>query len=228
MKKILSILLAILMVMAIGVSAFAEGTEAYDYEVTGDDSVTVTKYYGEVYQCDVVPNIGGKFVTSIGDSTFENHQLVANIKIGSRVKAIGDYACHNCCNLHFITLPEGLVSIGEYAFQSCVKLEKISLPDGIKELKDGTFMACVALKSVDLPENLEAIGKDAFAICTSLTALEIPASVTTIDNEAFRDCPNLILTVQEGSYAQQFAEENGLEYVSADKAGSEQVAASSR
>ena len=73
MKKYLSILLAVIMVLAIGAAAFAESTEAYDYEVNDDGSVTVTKYYGEVYQCDVVPNIGGKFVTAIGDSTFENH-----------------------------------------------------------------------------------------------------------------------------------------------------------
>jgi len=56
----------------------------------------------------------------------------------------------------------------------------------------------------------------AFIGCQSLTSLFIPDSVTNIGGLAFLDCSSLTLTVNSGSYAQRYCEENGLEYTCPD------------
>ena len=52
-----------------------------------------------------------------------------------------------------------------------------------------------------------------FANCTALEYLELPASVTAIGNNAFLNDENLTLGVYYGSFAQTYAEENGIPYV---------------
>lgn len=55
----------------------------------------------------------------------------------------------------------------------------------------------------------------------NLSSVTIPANVTSIDNSAFNaevttgekafsECPGLTLTVTRGSYAEKYAQENGI------------------
>ena len=54
----------------------------------------------------------------------------------------------------------------------------------------------------------------AFFGCAGLSSVVIPDSVTSIGDEAFVLCDNLTrFMVTEGSYAEQYAEENGIPYV---------------
>ena len=49
-----------------------------------------------------------------------------------------------------------------------------------------------------------------FVWCASLTDLILPDSVNSIGRYAFLDTPSLTLTVPRGSYAEQYAMENGI------------------
>lgn len=66
---------------------------------------------------------------------------------------------------------------------------------------------------VTLPEGLASIGSDAFMLCGGLIGITIPDSVTSIGKEAFALCDDLVLSVKEGSAAEQYANEDGLAYV---------------
>lgn len=81
-----------------------------------------------------------------------------------------------------------VVAIGDYGFASCYALDII------------------------LPEGLTSIGKRAFAMCDYTFAITIPQSVTFIGEEVFNDDCFATLRVIEGSYAAQYAQENGLPY----------------
>jgi hypothetical protein len=88
-----------------------------------------------------------------------------------------------------ITIPDGVTSIGDYAFSSCTSLTDITIPNGVT-----------------------SIGDYAFSRCTSLTDITIPNSVTSIGNWAFWGCGNLTIYGNIGSYAQTYAEENGIPF----------------
>jgi hypothetical protein len=64
---------------------------------------------------------------------------------------------------------------------------------------------------VVLPEGLTGIGEYAFYKCTEAFAITIPASVTFIGETAFMMCP-ATLRVTTGSYAAQYARDNGIPY----------------
>ena len=72
------------------------------------------------------------------------------------------------------------------------------------------------LISVALPQGLVSIGDSAFSRCTSLCSVALPDSVLEIDTYAFNGCNQLIMTVVEGSYAYQYAIEQGIFYRYAD------------
>lgn len=218
MKKIIALLVAFALLAACSVFALADGEEevitgsCYRYTVLNDEEVSIVGFFGEGGYLHLDSSIGHRYITSVGTSAFEFNTNLINVRISSRVKEIGDYAFHGCTELQQITIPPSVQSIGKYAFQSCNDLEKIAVPEGITELKDGTFMFCPGLKSVQLPSSLEKVGARAFEFCTSLESLEIPASVSEIGEYAFKDCPRLTLSVAEGSYAEQYAQEAEIPY----------------
>ena len=55
-----------------------------------------------------------------------------------------------------------------------------------------------------------SIETDSFYGCTKLTNVTLPESVTSIENTSFENCSDkLTMTVTDGSYAEQWATENG-------------------
>ena len=218
MKRILSLLLALAVLLALPVCSFAAIDEEfrndrYTYEYLSDTEAAVASFFGQTPRLHMGSCIGHRWLTAIGDGAFEHVDTLVYLKVSSYVRTIGNYAFHGCSLLHQVDLPPAVSSIGSYAFQSCTNLRRIILPEGITSLEEGTFMFCLSLKDVTLPSTLEKIGPDAFVFCLALEDLAIPASVTEIAPDAFRDCPNLTLTVADGSYAQEYAENNGIPYV---------------
>ena len=60
------------------------------------------------------------------------------------------------------------------------------------------------------------IGSVAFSGCKSLVGITIPDSVIKIGKAAFSGCDNLTMTVGHGSYAEQYAMDNGINYMYMD------------
>ncbi len=99
--------------------------------------------------------------------------------------------------------------------QSCVAyphLESVCLFKGLKRIEKGAFASCPKLTGVVLPVSLESIGEGCFAHCRELRSVKVPPSVHSIGSGAFEDCPKLVIYCEEGSFAQHFAQENGIPY----------------
>ena len=218
MKKIIAMLLALALLAACSVFVFADEEEevftssCYRFKAINDEEASIVGFFGPGHDLHLSSSVGHRYITSVGTSAFEFNTELVNVRLSSRVKEIGDYAFHGCTELMYITIPDSVQSIGRNAFQSCNDLEKIAIPEGITELKDATFQFCPGLKSVNLPSTLEKISPKAFQFCTSLESLAIPASVSEIGEDAFKDCPRLTLSVAEGSYAEQYAQEAGIPF----------------
>lgn len=138
------------------------------------------------------------------------------------------------------TIPQGVTTVDEIAFEFC-SLQEISIPDSVTELKNSAFYACSSLTKINLPESLTDIQYRTFSWCSSLPEIEIPENVKTIDNFAFENCqalkkavvpesvtfiasnafstegsPDLTFYGYSSSYAETYAQENNIPFVSID------------
>ena len=115
------------------------------------------------------------------------------------------------------TVPEGIQVIGKAAFQDNFKLEEITLPSTLKEIGMEAFSYCRLIRKIVIPDGVTKIGLWAFLWAQQLAEATVPASVTEIGQDAFNAdyCP-ITLHTWRGSYAAQWAKENGLAYDYAD------------
>lgn len=67
---------------------------------------------------------------------------------------------------------------------------------------------------VELCEGITGIGKSAFADCENLEAVLIPRSVAEIGEEAFSGCGEFTVFGYKGSFAEEYAAENGIAFES--------------
>ena len=152
-------------------------------------------------------------VAAIGNDAFSGTGLTA-VTIPASVKTVGDYAFSNCDDLAAVTLNEGLESIGYRAFRGTA-ITQIDLPSTIVTVDGDAFEDCVNLKKVTAFNSgtWTSIGDNAFS-GTALTEIFIPVTVRSIGSSAFSDCSALVITGYEKSYAQTYAEENSIQFVS--------------
>ena len=180
-KRILSILLAILMLL----SALPLGIVDTAWAISSRDTVVDSGTCGGTLNnsqlmkwtltSDGTLTISGEG-NMFGAPWSQYKSKIKKVVIGEGVKSISDNAFHYYENLRSVSLPSTLTSIGEAA-----------------------FWACSSLQSITLPNNLTHIGLNAFRTCHSLTQVLIPASVTNIDGSAFECCTGLTDVVFEGN-----------------------------
>ena len=112
-----------------------------------------------------------------------------------------------------VVVPEGIKYIRADAFHNCETVTEIVLPEGLKRIGNRSFAGCQNLLNINLPDGVTSIGEEAFFHCDSLTDLFIPRSVKKISGYfVFSACPKLMLHVEEGSFAENYAKENSRHY----------------
>ena len=158
-------------------------------------------------------------VTDIGDSAFYEKTYDLNVVIlPNTIKIIGNEAFLDCISLTNITIPDSVTSIGFRAFGSCYDLTPITIPNSVTSIGDMAFFECYNLTNIIIPNSVTSIGDEAFSSCRSLTNITIPDSVTNIDSYAFENCATAVegaeftIICSAGSYAEQYAKENGIKY----------------
>ena len=139
------------------------------------------------------------------------YNTVPVIVLPDSVTSLGDAAFQHCTALERVTLSAGLTSISPRAFFGCQALETVEIPDGVTEIGEEAFNYCPSLKSIEIPNGVIHIADRAFLRCTSLESIIIPNSVTTIGIDAFKECSSLTIKCNRGSYAEQYAKENGID-----------------
>ncbi len=150
---------------------------------------------------------------AIGNDAFGYWNGLTSIVLPEGLESIGDQAFFACrINTH-LTLPEGLRFIGDYAFYECVNLPSVTLPKSLESIGNGAFDFCRSLTSIVVPEGVKSIGDGAFGECQNLASVTLPASLADMGMDVFMNSsPVLVLTVPQDSYAQQYAQDNGIPY----------------
>ena len=86
-----------------------------------------------------------------------------------------------------LLLPSQLLRIENEAFFGNNSFSRVSVPNGVETIGDQVFDSCVGLKQITLPDSVTAIGENSFS--------------------------NAVLFCPEGSAAEEYAVENGMNYV---------------
>lgn len=215
MKRFLSIVLAVLLLLCGVAFAASEGIE-YQY----DDRYEIYKVQGRGTCTDeeiVIPNeYEGKPVTWIQPDAFSQDENLKKIVLPESLKSVGSDAFAACKNLEYnelngcaylgsennpylllwkvvdkeiteIVLPEETVIVYPGAFSGLKNLTSVTLNDGLEQLSD--FAGCTSLKEAVIPASVGSIFR-AFSFCTSLekvTCLGMPA----INDMTFLECTSL-------------------------------------
>ena len=154
-------------------------------------------------------------IEEIDNGAFYDCNTLKEITLPKNLRSVGDNVFGQCTSLEKVTLNEGLQFIGNEAFWGCSALESINIPDSVKEIGDYTFENCFALQNITLSDGLETIGDMTFCNCESLKKITIPSSVVKIGEDAFYGTDCTICGIS-GSYAQQYAEEHNMKFVSTE------------
>ncbi len=184
MKKILSLVLVMLMVISIVPIASAYESEYYTYYLT---EYTNLGPYARISKVD--PDISGDItipatihgypVDGISSSAFENCTKITSIK--------------------FETPQYEYWQIRSGAFKGCTSLKSVTLPDEATILYESTFEGCTSLEYIDLAK-VETIQKNVFKNCTALKSIDIPKYVSTLDSDAFYGCSDLEIDFKPFGY----------------------------
>ena len=172
MKKILSVILTVLLIVSI-VPAFQFSVSA---ATNGYYTYTVTNGKATITDVDIIISGDVKIPKTLG---------------GCDVKSIADHAFYECTRLTGVTLPDGVTDIGKAAFGFCQSLTSVNLPSTVTTIDDGAFSDCSRLEEVNIPNGVITIGNYAFSNCDRLTEIVIPDSVTALGEYAFGWCGKL-------------------------------------
>lgn len=91
-----------------------------------------------------------------------------------------------------------------------IGLPQVKLPASTFYVDDEAFVGNSTIQSVVAPDGLQVIGTRAFADCANLKCITLPDSVSYIAEDAFENTPDVVIFASVGSYAWQWAEEQGI------------------
>ena len=216
-NRLLSIILAILMVMSIiPITASAtvptSGTcgdnvtwsfdeETYTLIISGTGNMYDYKSNNRPwidYENAINKIVVEDGVTSISDYAFYNYTWVTDVDLPDTLVKIGNYALYGC-SMTTINLADTLTTIGQYAFKNCDDLTDVVIPEGVTEIPTEAFSYNDQLVRLSLPSTLTTIYDFAFNGCSSLENIDIPDGVTSICGYAFVGCNSLKIVEIPGS-----------------------------
>lgn len=209
MKKTVFLLLCILLLCAGTACALALETDQtgdFKYRLLEDGSAELIAYKGNAEHV-IIPNaLDGHPIMAVRENPFSSSNIINRCTVAVAQDhpylATIDGVLFGKSDRKLICYPASLPA------------KKYQIPHGIKTIGYGAFYSCSSLTSVTIPDSVTSIGGGVFADCTSLTSITIPTSVTSIGEDAFKSCSrSLVVTVDPGSYAEQYCVKNKLKYV---------------
>ena len=177
MKKVLSVLLAAVMLVSI-LTALPFTASALNPSGSCGNNAKYTLY------------------TATGELVISGTGPIADYENGDSPFTL------NYDKIESIVIKEGISRIGVQAFLGCRFATSVSIPGSVKVLEFNAFWGCHALTSVVLPSGVTTIGTQAFNSCTSLKTITLPDTLSTIGARAFTYCNALTDVYYAGTKAQ--------------------------
>lgn len=175
MKKVLSLALVLLMVLACAPVVMAESEFEYeDYE----GGIAITGYNGAGGVVTIPAEIDGKKVVAVigtvdKPSALHERKDITKVIISEGVEVVGRYAFSKTTSLKEVVLPSTLKTIGFEAFK-LTSITSIKIPESVTEIQAGAFND-TKLTSIHIPKNAKLNGS-IVAYCDSLKKITVDSA----------------------------------------------------
>ena len=164
-------------------------------------------------------------VAGIDPYAFYNCSALTSVVIPDSVTTIGDYAFFGCTGIHELSIPDSVISMGDNPFCACDTTIAVSSDHPYLQIIDGGLLSrpderliyCPAgMESYSVPDGIKIIGKYAFYDCKKLANVNLPDSISEIGAYAFTGCDNLKISITQNAYAEEYCQNNNIDYVFKD------------
>ncbi len=193
MKKSLSLILAIILIISAFPVANALNYNGFVYVDNGDGTCNITGY-NDFYAEDVVIPSTINDLTVVSITGFRQKNSIRYVSIPSTVVTIGANAFTNCKNLYSVAIGTGVKYIGKGAFSGCVELTSVNVRN-TEIIGDMAFYGCEKLDWFNCGTALTYIGTRAFWNAKKLSYLKLSPTLGIIGDYAFANCellPSLV------------------------------------
>ena len=197
-KRILSLLLAAVLLLGLIPAAFAEEPaepETIAYPVEGGNlyfdpaAQKIVKADQTITAAEIPAEINGVPVKELCDHLFFNNRTLHSVVIQAELDFIGESAFSHCTALEAFTL-RSAKELRNNVFLRCASLKALTL-GAVETIGNNAFSECTALETLTLSSGLKHISTFAFYGCTSLTSVTLPEGLATMDGDAFYGCSAL-------------------------------------
>lgn len=222
LKKIISLAVVLVMlfstVLTVNAATFFEES-GFKYLPTSDFNCRIYGYTGTDKNVSVPNKLSSFTVLEIADYAFMNNKDIESVSFANAkaIDAIGEFSFAGCTSLKSVNIPSTLDKIGFGSFMGCTSLTDINISSNISVINGQVFQNCTSLTEFTVPNSVGTISDFSFAGCTSLEKVVIPKTVKNISDKAFLNCDKLTIYGYTNSYAQTYAEENGINFVALDE-----------
>ena len=152
---------------------------------------------------------------TIGAPWYQYNSQITAVEIGADITYIGKFNFYGCRKLKEVTFAENgaLETIGWGAF-GYTGIESIVIPATVTAINDYALYNNSSLKTVAFEEGskLNSFGRYVFRNGVNLETVYIPDGVTAIGFDCFLNTGDVVLSVAEGSFANDYAVANGFAY----------------
>ncbi len=202
------------------------GGVTYSYTAGDKTGITITGVSAAEGELTIPGTISKQTVIAVGDMALLGQTELEKVTLPDSLESIGQSAFAGCSALTELDIPDSVKTIGSSAFMGCYGLTSVTVGKGVTEIPDDCFFSCPSLTEVTLPAKLKSIGSEAFFGCPDVE-LTIPETVTAIGSFAIgwqsdahsssiRYIDGFLLYGKTGSYAEEYAENNGIDFLDPD------------
>lgn len=208
----------------------------WKYTILDDGSVCLDDFLGVDSSIIVPQEIESHPVSEIGEGAFSPgvglfgdvlrkipkgqkkvRNAIKEVNLPNSLRIIGKSA-FEWSTIESIIIPDSVISIEDRAFKCCKNLNAISFGNGLKKIGKEAFFGIHEVLEWFLPDGLTHIAEAAFGY-SSIYKIHVPRSVIEIGDHAIGPTswsPKPIICGEPGSISEQYAEDNGLEFVNDD------------
>ena len=185
MKKVLSALMALLMLTAILPAASFAEDKINNYTVTDTISAQLKGGVLTVSGTGEMPDLrhpDHNWETQAPAPWAGENRQITSVVVESGITRIGSYAFAGT-NAESIILPDTVTEIGKGAFGFCYQLKSMSLPQGVTEIAEELFIGDYNLKNLEMGSAVTRICRRAFYDAYPAEFC-FPANLTELDKNA--------------------------------------------